>query len=114
MEHIIDATRKSLGRIASEAAFILMEKNSVSFARNKKPTAKVTITNVSRLTIPVKKLKTKKYIRHSFYPGGQKELSLEKLIARHGHGEAMRKAVYGMLPDNKLRKIMMNNLTITE
>jgi large subunit ribosomal protein L13 len=114
MENKIDATKRSLGRVASEAAFLLMGKHETSFTRNRKPETKVSVVNASRMTIPPKKLTDKKYVRHSFYPGGQKELSLEKLIAKSGYSEVVRRAVYGMLPDNKLRKIMMSNLTVSE
>jgi large subunit ribosomal protein L13 len=114
MEIKIDATRRTLGRVASEAATKLMGKHEVTFARNKKPVTKVSIINASKLTIAANKLTDKKYLRHTFFPGGQKELSLEKLIAKSGYSEAVKKAVYGMLPDNKLRKIMMNNLNISE
>jgi large subunit ribosomal protein L13 len=63
--------------------------------------------------IPLRK-REKEYVRHSGYPGGQKFETLAKLSARRGYSEIVRRAIYGMLPKNKLRVRMMHELTITE
>ena len=114
MEHIIDATNKSLGRVASAAAVLLMGKNNESFVRNRAPKVSVHITNASKANLTEKKRKEKKYMTYSGYPGGLKSKSLEELIIKKGSAEAFRKAVKGMLPKNKLAKVMMKNLKITE
>ncbi len=114
MEHIIDAQNKKLGRIASEAAKILMGKNRVDFVRNAIPEITVKIINAGKIDITNKKLSTKTYKNYSGYPGGLKETSMKKLVADKGNKEAFKKAVSGMLPKNKLRDRMMKNLIITE
>lgn len=114
MEYKIDATKKSLGRVASEAATVLMGKNAPTFERNKAPKVKVIVSNASRLAITAKKAGEKLYRRHSHYPGGEKFETLNQVVARKGYEEIVWKAVFGMLPDNRLRSVMMKNLVVTE
>ena len=112
--YTLDATNKSLGRIATQAASFLMGKNRVDFARNKIPSVTVTIENASKLNIRVKKLETRTHKRYSGYPGGLKEPTLKKVAADKGYGELFRHAVSGMLPKNKLRDLMLKNLIVKE
>ena len=114
MEYIIDAQGKKLGRVASQAATFLMGKNRSDFARNKIADAKVKIVNASKLDIKNRKIETKSYKSFSGYPGGLKTTSMKKAISDKGYKEVLKKAVYGMLPTNKLRPLMMKNLIITE
>lgn len=114
MEHTIDAKDKALGRVASQAALFLMGKDKPSFQRNIAPSVKVKILNASKAKITQKKMQEKTYQRYSGYPGGRKVISMEKLIEKKGYEEVFKKAVYGMLPSNKLRKVMMKNLVIEE
>ncbi len=114
MEYTIDAQNKKLGRVASEAAKILMGKNRADFVRNAIPDVKVKITNASKADILNKKLQEKTYKSYSGYPGGLKERKMKKTVDDKGYKEAFRKAVYGMLPTNKLRPKMIKNLIITE
>lgn len=110
----IDATNKKLGRVATEVAVILRGKDQVTFAPNVFPDVKVEVVNASKISVDETKLKTKIYKRYSGYPGGQKELSMEKIVDKKGMKEAVRIAVRGMLPPNKLRAKMLRNLTITD
>lgn len=112
--HTIDAKGKKIGRVATEVAKILMGKNTVTYARNRTPDVSVKIMNASKLSISEKKRANKKYVRFSGYPGGIKFEALEDLAKRRGYGEALRHAVKGMLPGNKLRPKMMKRLTIEE
>ena len=114
MEHTIDAQGQSLGRVASRAASLLMGKNTTDFARNTSPKVKVTITNASKANISTKKMSDKLYKLYSGYPGGLKQSKMAKVVGDKGFKEVFRKAVYGMLPINKLRPIMIKNLIITE
>ncbi|HEY4483607.1 MAG TPA: 50S ribosomal protein L13 [Candidatus Paceibacterota bacterium] len=114
MEHTIDATNKSLGRLASEIAMKLRGKDSPSFLPYVKPVNKVKIVNANQVKITGQKSAQKIYTRHSGHPGGLKSLTLEKLREKKGVSNIIEKAVYGMLPDNKLRPIMMKNLTIND
>ena len=110
----IDAKGKKLGRVASEVAVFLMGKNLTNQQRNAIPEISVKITNASKLQIDSKKKKEKDYASFSGYPGRLKKESMEKLIDRKGFGAVLKLAIYGMLPSNKLRAKMLNNLTITE
>lgn len=110
----IDAQGKSLGRVASEAAVFLRGKESALFTRNLPPMEKLSIINASKIKASPLKEQKKTYKRHSGYPGGLKTEIMSKLIARKGYGEALKKAISGMLPKNRLKAIMLRNLTIKE
>lgn len=114
MNYTVDATDKTLGRTASHVAKLLMGKDSAEFERHQVAKNKVALINVSKARVDETKLKTKKYLSYSGYPGGQKVQTMEKVIEKKGYSEVFRKAIYGMLPGNKLRDKMMQNLTITE
>ncbi|MFA5736797.1 MAG: 50S ribosomal protein L13 [Candidatus Paceibacterota bacterium] len=113
-EITIDAAGKALGRVASEAAVALRNKNSAKFERHLAPEIKVSIINASQMDISDKKKKTKVYHHYSGYPGGMKEEILNRVIEKKGYREALSRAIKGMLPSNKLRDVIMKNLTITE
>lgn len=114
MEYTIDAQGKKLGRIASEAAVILMGKNKPDFVRNAAPAVKVKIINASKISSTNKKMSNKVYKNYSGYPGGLKETTMKKVVADKGMKEVLKIAVKGMLPINKLRPKMIKNLIITE
>jgi ribosomal protein L13 len=111
--HTIDAAGKRLGEVATEAAAHLMGKHEVSFARNTVSKTTVTIENASQLDIPDRK-REEIYQSYSGYPGGRKTETLDHLANRLGYAEVVRRTVGGMLPNNKLKKILLANLTITE
>lgn len=110
----IDCTNKKLGRIATEAATILRGKDTVTFTPHIFADIKLEITNASKIDVDDTKKRTKIYKRYSGYPGGQRELTLERITEKKGMKEAVRIAIRGMLPPNKLRAKMMRNLTIID
>lgn len=114
MNYTIDATNKKLGRVASEAAIYLIGKNNPKFVRNQVSGGKVEIVNASKADISEKRLMQKKYVRYSGYPGGLKAPSMKNVIEQKGYEEIFKLAVYGMIPSNKLRPIIMKNLTVKE
>ena len=83
-QYTIDATGKSIGRVASQAAGILMGKNRVDFRRNVAPDVSVEITNASRAAVSEKARAQKLYTRYSGYPGGLKHEPLSRVISRKG------------------------------
>ncbi len=113
-EYNLDAKNKKLGRFSSEIAVLLMGKNEPDFARNKVSKLKINVSNLSELDISQKKKDTKKYDSYSGYPGGRKEFKMSDIIEKKGYGEVLKKAVFGMLPNNRLRKEMMKNLIIKD
>jgi large subunit ribosomal protein L13 len=112
-KHTIDATGKTIGRVATQAAVFLRGKDSPTFERHTLPLAKVEIINASKLLISDKKMKQKTYRTYSGYPGGLKERTLEGMIAKKGIAEVLITAITRMLPRNRLRPHMMKNLTIS-
>jgi large subunit ribosomal protein L13 len=108
----IDATNKSLGRVASAAAKALLGKHTADFAKNIVASGEVKITNASKVKLSGTKVKNKEYIRYSGYPGGQKKETYAMLVARSGEKEAIRRAVLGMLPKNKLQARRIKQLVI--
>jgi len=112
--YTIDAEGRALGRVATEAAVLLMGKNLPSFARNIAPNVEVNINNASKIKTTPQKLEDKIYQRYSGYPGGRKERTMQQVIDKKGYEEIFKKAVRGMLPSNKLRPVMLKNLIITD
>jgi large subunit ribosomal protein L13 len=115
MEHTIDAKNKSIGRVAAQAASLLTGKNTTTYTRNAAPAGvSVKIVNAQHARIPVKKRLQKTYRAYSGYPHGLKTPTLEQIVSAKGHAELFRKAVYGMLPRNRMRAGIMKRLTISE
>lgn len=115
MEYTLDATNKSLGRIATEAAALLIGKNTTSFVKNATPGITVTIINASKITIPNQnKLLEKTYNSFSGYPGGLKQSTMAHVVSTKGYSEVMKQAVKGMLPKNKLQTDLMKHLKVSE
>ena len=112
--YTIDAAGGSLGRVASEAASVLLGKKSAQYMQNEVMPVEVEIVNASKLVMSEKRIAGKEYTRYTGYPGGLRITSLANLLMKKGVGEAIRKAVDGMIPRNKLRKERMKRLTITD
>lgn len=112
--YTIDATDRTLGRVASEAASALLGKKSVHFAKNQALPVQVTVKNAGKLHLPLRRTQGKIYTRYTGYPGGQREMSMEEMITKKGIGEVIKKTVDGMIPRNKLRAPRMKNLIVTE
>ncbi len=110
--HTIDAAGKALGRVATEAASVLMGKHSSAFARNTVAPVSVRIVNAAKMRTTEKKGRTTTYRRYSGYPGGLKEETRASLVARRGHAEVLQKAIRGMMPRNRLRPVALKNLSI--
>ncbi|KKW42786.1 MAG: 50S ribosomal protein L13 [Parcubacteria group bacterium GW2011_GWB1_55_9] len=114
LTYTIDATDRTLGRVASEAAHALLGKRSVHFAKNKALPMKVVIENAGRLNLPKRRTEGKVYTRYTGYPGGLREMTMTDMIAKKGISAVVKKTVDGMIPRNKLRAPRMKNLVITE
>ncbi|PIR85753.1 50S ribosomal protein L13 [Candidatus Kaiserbacteria bacterium CG10_big_fil_rev_8_21_14_0_10_44_10] len=112
-EYVIDATGKRLGRIATEAASVLIGKDSPDFAKNMIADVTVKIENASKMDILESKKKDT-YQSYSGYPGGLRSETLDHLGNRLGYAEVLRRTISGMLPKNKLRKPTLHNLVISE
>lgn len=111
--HTIDAEGKILGRVATEIATLIVGKHKPTFSPNQEMGDKVVVTNASKIKVTGRKLKDKIYYRHTSYPGGLKSETLGELMDRLPT-EALKRAVHGMLPKNKLRDDRMKNLFVYE
>lgn len=115
MEHKIDAKGRSLGRVATEAAALLLGKASAAtFKRNMVNAEKVRIINASQISLDPKKLIQKTYHSHSGYPGGDRKTTLKQAIDKKGIQDALVRAINGMLPKNTLREKRLKQLVIEE
>jgi large subunit ribosomal protein L13 len=112
MEKIIDAKGKSVGRVSTEIAKILLAKDSTKFAKNTIANVTVRVKNASELAIPVKKLTGKTYHSHSGYPGSDRKRTVAQVIDKKGHADVIRRAVSGMLPKNTLREKRLKRLIV--
>jgi large subunit ribosomal protein L13 len=110
--YTIDATDRTIGRVASEAASVLLGKKSVHFAKNQALPITVTINNASKLHLPERRVKGKVYTHYTGYPGGLREIRMDVMIDKKGIEEVMKKTIDGMIPRNKLRKPRMKNLIV--
>lgn len=109
--HHIDVQGKTLGRVATEIALLLMGKNKAYFVRNLDCGDYVVITNAKDIKVSGKKEEQKNYYRHSGYPGGFRSETLKELRNRKPE-EIISHAVKGMLPNNRLRDRMLKRLFV--
>jgi large subunit ribosomal protein L13 len=109
--HLIDVKDKTLGRVSSQIAQLLMGKGKPYFVRNLDCGDYVVIINAKTVKATGNKEEQKNYYRHSGYPGGFKSETLRELRARKPE-EIITHAVKGMLPQNKLRDKMLRRLFV--
>lgn len=110
--HRIDLTTdpRPLGRLASQIAICLMGKHKPIYDPSTDCGDYVVATGCHDLHTTGKKRFQKKYYRHTTRPGSLKEITMDRLIAKWGGGEVLRRAVRGMLPKNRLRDDRMARL----
>jgi len=110
-KHIIDAKNKILGRLAVEIANLLRGKGKTNFVPYLDRGDNVIVINTDKIAVTGNKMKDKIYYHHSGYPGGIKQINLEELLKKDSR-KVIFKAVYGMLPKNKLRDKMIKKLEL--
>ncbi len=108
---LVDAEDKTLGRLASSLASRLRGKHRPEFTPNADLGDYIVVVNAGKISVTGDKLNQKKYYKHSGYPGGIKSKSLDEVL-KNSAEEAIRMAVKGMLPKNKLGKKMLTKLKI--
>ena len=108
---LVDATNKTLGRLATKVAFRLSGKHKPEFTPNADLGDYVVVINAEKVTVTGQKLFQKKYYKHSGFPGGIKEKSLKEVLDSSPE-EVIKSAVKGMLPKNKLGKQMIKKLKV--
>jgi large subunit ribosomal protein L13 len=108
---VVDATDKVLGRLASEIARRLRGKHKPEFTPSFDTGDYIIVLNAGKVRVTGNKLHDKFYHDHSGYPGGMKSKSFEKLNERHP-GEALERAVKGMLPKGPLGRAMFRKMKV--
>ncbi len=109
--HVIDASDKVLGKLATQIAGLLMGKHKPIFCRHLDTGDYVVVTNADKIRVTGDKAKEKFYYRHSGYPGGLKSVSLEKVMQTHPT-RVIEHAVKGMVPPTRQRDQMMRRLKV--
>src|SRR5690348_10856333 len=104
--HLIDAKGQVLGRLAGDVAEKLMGKQKSNYVPYLDNGDFVVVTNAKEVKVTGSKMQNKVYYRHSGFPGGFREETMEKLMARRPE-EVIKKAVKGMLPKTKLGRKMI-------
>lgn len=99
--YVIDATDKTLGRLATEVARRLRGKHKPDYTPNCDTGDYIVVINAEKVRTTGNKLKDKIYYRHTEYPGGIRSQTLEQVLQKHPE-RAIEKAVKGMLPSGPL------------
>lgn len=108
---LVDAENETLGRLASNVAYILRGKDKVNFTPHVDTGDNVIIINAEKIKLTGNKVAEKEYVRHTGYPGGQR-FATPKLLFSKKPTEVVRLAVSGMLPKNKLGDALRRNVFI--
>ena len=109
--HVIDASGKTLGKLATQVANLLMGKHKQTFVPYLDTGDFVIVLNATKIRVTGKKPKQKTYYRHSGYPGGIKAETYEEMMAAHPT-RVIEHAVKGMLPHNRLGRAMFKKLKV--
>lgn len=109
--HLIDATDQILGKLATQAANLLMGKHKPMFSRHIDTGDNVVIINAEKIKVTGKKLEQKIYYRHTGYPGGLKQETMGNLLQKHPE-RVVEHAVRGMIPHNKLGDQIIKKLRV--
>jgi large subunit ribosomal protein L13 len=108
---VVDAAGQTLGRLASNVARILRGKHKATYSPHLDVGDYVIVVNADRVAVTGRKMDQKTYYRHTGYPGGLKSITLREQLVRHPTF-AVRVAVKGMLPKNRLGRRMLRKLKV--
>ncbi|MCA9754258.1 MAG: 50S ribosomal protein L13 [Candidatus Eisenbacteria bacterium] len=108
---LVDADGETLGRLASEVAYLLRGKHNPMYVPYLDTGDHVVVVNASRIRVTGRKLEDKYYFRHTGYPGGARTTTLSVRLQKEP-GEVIRDAVKGMLPKGPLGRQMLRKLKV--
>lgn len=109
--YVVDVDGLKVGRIASKIAHVLRGKHKPSYTPHIDNGDFVIVVNADKVRFSGKKMQQKIYLSHSGYPGGQKEIVANELLAKKPE-QILEKAVKGMLPKNRLGRKMFHKLFV--
>jgi len=108
---VVDANEEVLGRLATGVAFLLRGKHKPEFTPHVDCGDNVIVINAEKIQLTGNKWSDKEYVRHTGYPGGQRIVTAEELMAKKPT-DMVEKAVKGMLPKNRLGRQLYRNLYV--
>ena len=108
---LVDATDKTLGRLATKIAMVLRGKHKPEYTPNADTGDYVVVINAEKVKVTGNKLEDKRYWRHTEFPGGIKSESLREVLDKHPE-RAIEKAVKGMLPKGPLGYAQFRKLKV--
>ncbi len=109
--YVVDATDKTLGRLATEIARRLRGKHKPVYTPHVDTGDYIVVVNAEKVRVTGNKRTDKMYYRHTGFPGGIKEINFDKLMVRKPE-MAIEKAVKGMMPSNPLGRAMLSKLKV--
>lgn len=109
--HVVDADGVILGRLASEVAQLLRGKHKPTWAPHLDCGDHVIVVNAAKVEVSGAKRAEKRYWRHSGYPGGIRDLSLDEMLEKHPE-RVIERSVRGMLPKSRLGRKMLKKLRV--
>ncbi len=108
---LVDASGKTLGRLASQVATALKGKHKPMYTPHLDTGDHVVVVNASKIAMTGAKPQDKKYFRHTMYPGGAYWVTVRELMEKHPE-RVVAQAVRGMLPKTKLGRAMIKKLKV--
>ena len=108
---LVDAENEVVGRLASKVAMLLRGKHKTSFTPHSDSGSNVIIINADKVRFTGKKMTDKEYIRYTGYQGGQRFSTPKDLLAKNP-SEILSHAIHGMLPKNRLGRVLNTNIRI--
>lgn len=109
--YVVDATEKTLGRLASQIAMRLRGKHKPEYTAHVDTGDYIIVINAEKIKVTGRKVTDKMYYNHTGYPGGIKEISFEKLRDKAPE-QLIERAVKGMMPRNPLGRAMLRKLKV--
>ena len=109
--YVVDATGKTLGRLATQIAAVLRGKRKPTYTPHVDVGDFVIVVNAEKVAVTGNKLEQKRYWRHSGYPGGIRSRTLGEMLARRPE-DVLRRAVKGMLPRTRLGRQQLRKLKV--
>lgn len=108
---VVDAEGQNLGRLATKIATILRGKHKTIYSPSVDCGDYVVVVNAEKIAVTGNRMDTKKYYRHSGYPGGLREMTMREQLEKHPQ-RVIELAVRGMLPKNRLGRKMFKKLKV--
>ena len=108
---VVDANDQTLGRLATQVSTVMLGKHKPGYTPGVEMGDYVIVVNASHINVTGNKLDDKMYHRHTGYPGGLKSVNLRDLLAKNPE-RVIEKAVWGMLPHNRMGRNLMKKLRV--